>query len=245
VRLVGPPTAGARPTASCSDSPGATDTTAPATDAAASASWAVTERVDEPLCTAAGALISAWAWPGASSCCDGGPPAAVQSGSSTRSVTAQEALAAASVAGAVVSVAPGLSLQEAVGLAPAVGGPTRRMYAAGRASAYTACSANSAWHEWGTWPYQQRITDTTYWCAVYGERITYTSSTANGSGTLCSTNWTSSQLVSGGIGYSWFVTRSSAGFSCPTAIPWISLHPSHYEDVARNAWGSTSEVGSG
>jgi hypothetical protein len=172
-------------------------------------------------------------------------PAAVQSGSSTRSVTAQEALAAASVAGAVVSVAPGLSLQEAVGLAPAVGGPTRRTYAVGRASAYTACSANSAWHEWGTWPYQQRITDTTYWCAVYGERITYTSSTANGSGTLCSTNWTSSQLVSGGIGYSWFVTRSSAGFSCPTAIPWISLHPSHYEDVARNAWGSTSEVGSG
>jgi hypothetical protein len=172
-------------------------------------------------------------------------PAAVQSGSSTRSVSAQEALAAASAAGAVVSVAPGLSLQQAVGLAPTASGPSRRTYAAGRASGYTACSANSAWHEWGTWPYQQRITDTTYWCAVYGDYITYTSSTSNGSGTFCGTSWTSSQLISGGIGYSWFVTRSSAGFTCPTAIPWVSLHPSHYEDVARNAWGSTSEVGSG
>ncbi|MDX6466705.1 MAG: hypothetical protein QOI27_1745 [Gaiellaceae bacterium] len=170
-------------------------------------------------------------------------PAAVASGSATRSVTGQEALAAASAAGAVVSVAPGLSLQQAVGLVPTPGGPTRRSYGARRASGYTACSANSAWYEWGTWPYQQRITDTTYWCAVYGERITYTSSTSNGSGTFCSTSWTSSQLIGGGIGYSWFVTRSSAGFSCPTAIPWISLHPSHYEDVARNAWGSTALVG--
>jgi hypothetical protein len=38
--------------------------------------------------------------------------------------------------------------------------------------------------------------------------------------------------------------RSSAGFSCPTVIPWVTLHPSHYEDIARNSWGSTSEVGS-
>jgi len=166
-------------------------------------------------------------------------PAAVPSGSVTRTVSLQEALAAASLPGATVSVAPGLSLEQAVGLSPA------RSLSAVRRSAFTACSANAAWHEWGTWPYQQRITDTTYWCAVYGDHITYTSSSATGSGTLCGVDWTSSQTVSGGVGYSWFVTRSRAGFSCPTVVPWLTLHPSHYVDVSRNAWGSTAEEGSG
>ena len=147
-----------------------------------------------------------------------GAAADVSSGSETRVVSPQEALAAAALPGALV-----------VGVAPA---------------ATTACSANAAWHQWGTWPYEQRITDTTYWCAVYGGQITYRSSSVSATGTLCGSNWTTSQLISGGIGYSWFVMRSSAGFSCPTVIPWVTLHPSHYEDIARNAWGSTSEVGS-
>lgn len=175
-------------------------------------------------------------------------PAAVQSGSTTRAVSAREALAAASAPGAIVSVAPGLSLVQAVGLAPAVSlsaTPAAVVRPIGTTTSSIACSANAAWHEWGTWPYQQRITDTTYWCAVYGDHITYTSSTATGSGTLCGTDWANSQLVSGGIGYSWFVTRSSAGWACPTVIPWVVLHPSHHEDVSRNAWGSTAEVGSG
>jgi len=176
-------------------------------------------------------------------------PAVVASGSSTRKVSAQEALSAASLPGAVVAIAPGFSATQAVGLAPAVSvstsvsGPIVKPI--GTTTLATACSANSQWSEWGTWPYQQRITDTTYWCAVYGDHITYTSSTTNGSGTLCGTSWTSTQTISGGIGYSWFVNRASAGFNCPTAIPWLTLHPSHYEDTARNAWGSTSLVGNG
>jgi len=166
-------------------------------------------------------------------------PAAVQSGSTTRAISPQEALAAASVAGATVSIAPGLSLAQAVGLAlPGAASSAVRPASVG-------CSANAAWHEWGTWPYQQRITDTTYWCAVYGDHITYTSSSVTASGTLCGTGWTSSQLIGGGIGYSWFVMRSSAGWNCPTVIPWVTLHPSHHVDISRNAWGSTAEVGSG
>jgi hypothetical protein len=39
--------------------------------------------------------------------------------------------------------------------------------------------------------------------------------------------------------------RSSAGWSCPTTFPWITLHPSHYEDVSRNVWGSTGYAGNG
>ena len=166
----------------------------------------------------------------------------MQSGSTTRAVSSQEALAAATTPGATVSVAAGMSLTQAVGLAPAPAAVARPIPTT---ASSVACSANAAWHEWGTWPYQQRITDTTYWCAVYGNHITYTSSSATATGTLCGTDWAKSQRISGGIGYSWFVTRSTAGWSCPTVIPWVVLHPSHYEDVSRNAWGGTAEVGSG
>jgi hypothetical protein len=164
-----------------------------------------------------------------------GGPAAVSSGSVTRRVSAQEALAAAALPGALVAVAPGLSLGQAVGVAPAV------------AAALTACSANAAWHEWGTWPYQQRITDTTYWCAVYNRHITYRSSSATGSGTLCATNYAASQLIGGGVGrgFTYFTVRSSAGFACQTVIPWITIHTNHHEDVKRNDVGRTTWVGTG
>jgi len=175
-------------------------------------------------------------------------PAVVQSGSTTRAISPREALAAASIAGATVSIAPGLSLTQAVGLGPATtlsAASSSVVRPVGATVASVGCSSSAAWHEWGTWPYQQRITDSTYWCAVYGDHITYTSSSVSATGTLCGTGWTSGQLISGGIGYSWFVMRSSAGWSCPTVIPWVTLHPSHHMDVSRNAWGSTAEVGSG
>ena len=179
-----------------------------------------------------------------------GAAAPAATGSTTRRVSAQEALSAASLPGATVGVSPGLSPAQAVGLLPAVSTPSVSSTAAtpivrpiGATIAAIACSANAQWTEWGIWPYQQRITDTTYWCAVYGDHITYTSSNTSGTGTLCGTGWTSSQIISGGVGYSWFVNRAGAGFNCPTAIPWISLHPSHYEDTSRNAWGNTQLVG--
>lgn len=173
-----------------------------------------------------------------------GATAAVQSGSVTRKVSPQEALAAAALPSATVSVAPGLSLTQAVGLGT-VATPSALHPIAAAATSSVGCAANAAWHEWGTWPYEQRITDTTYWCMVVGDHITYTSSSVTATGTICGMNWTNSQLISGGIGYSWFVMRSSAGWACSTVIPWVTLHPSHYEDISRNDWGSTAEVGSG
>jgi hypothetical protein len=168
-------------------------------------------------------------------------PAAVPDGSVTWSVSPQEALGAASLPGAAVYVAPGLSLAQAVGVAPAA----ELGLAHTTAAESVGCSSNRAYRTWGTWPYEQQLSDTTYWCAVYGDHITYFSSTANATGTLCDSSWRSSQVTSGGIGYSWFVIRSSAGWSCPTVVPWFNLHPSHYMDYARNAWGSTEYVGSG
>jgi hypothetical protein len=167
---------------------------------------------------------------------------AVASGSTQRAVSPAEALASASTPGATVWVAPGMSLRQAVG---AVSQPSAKAAASVTTASSTPCWANAAWHQWGTWPYEQKLTDTTYWCAVYGVRITYRSSATTASGTFCGTSWRATQLIAGGIGYTWFTIRSSAQWSCPTAIPWVTLHPSHYQDVSRNARGSTSVVGTG
>lgn len=176
-----------------------------------------------------------------------GAPSLVSGSSVTRAVTPEEALAAAARPGATVSVAPGFSLEQAVGLAPAIdraaASTASGLRTAGAMAAATGCAANVGSWQWGTWPYDQWITDTTYWCAVYGDHITYRSSSVGAGGTLCGVNSTGSALISGGIGYTWFVMRSSAVYSCPTVIPWITLHPSHYLDISRNAWGNSAIVG--
>jgi hypothetical protein len=168
----------------------------------------------------------------------------VSSGSTVRAVSASEALTAASTPGASVWSLPGLSLRQAVG---AVAAQTTAAASAvvAAAAAFTGCWANAAWRQWGTWPYEQKITDTTYWCAVIGGKITYRTSTPTASGTFCGVGWRDNALVGGGAGFTWFTIRTSAGFSCPTVIPWVVLHPSHWMDVTRNSRGETSLGGSG
>jgi hypothetical protein len=163
-------------------------------------------------------------------------PAADPSGSSTSAVDSATALAASSQPGSDTFVEAGDSPQAAVGLALATPVSVRPV-----------CWANAAWHRWGTWPYQQKLTDTTYWCAVYGNHITYRSSSTTASGTFCATGWTASQLIAGGVGpgFATFTTRSSAGFSCATVIPWIVIHTTHHQDIRRGDQGGTAFVGSG
>ncbi|HEY3462319.1 MAG TPA: hypothetical protein VGK62_02560 [Gaiellaceae bacterium] len=162
------------------------------------------------------------------------------SGSTTRVVDGQTALNASAVPGAATSIESGVSAQAAVGLVPLTEG---NIISASR----PVCWANAAWHQWGTWPYQQRITDTTYWCAVYASHITYRTSTTTASGTLCGVSWRSKGLIAGGVGpgFTYFTNRSSAGFSCPTVIPWITIHTTHHEDVKRTDRGVTTFVGTG
>jgi hypothetical protein len=162
------------------------------------------------------------------------------SGSTTRVVDGQTALDASAVSGAATSIEPGVSAQAAVGLVPLSEG---NIISASR----PVCWANAAWHQWGTWPYQQRITDTTYWCAVYASHITYRTSTTTASGTLCGVSWRSKGLIAGGVGpgFTYFTNRASAGFSCPTVIPWITIHTTHHEDVKRTDRGVTTFVGTG
>ena len=172
--------------------------------------------------------------------------AATPSGSSTTAVDGQTALNASALPGADTSVESGISTQAAVGLAPldnSGDGSQIASVPATRAS----CWANQAWHQWGTWPYQQRITDTTYWCAVFDKHITYRTSTTTASGLLCGVGWRASALIGGGIGpgFTYFTNRASANFVCQTAVPWIALHTTHHLDTRRSDRGVTTEVGFG
>jgi hypothetical protein len=164
----------------------------------------------------------------------------VAGGSATSAVDGTTALDAANQPGAQTSIESGISPQAAVGLATLTEGnvlsPSRPV-----------CWASSMWHQWGIWPYQQKVTDTTYWCAVYVNHITYRTSTTTASGTLCGVNWRAGALIGGGVGrgFTYFTNRASAGFACQTTIPWITIHTSHHEDVKRNDRGMTTLVGSG
>jgi len=166
--------------------------------------------------------------------------AAVPSGSSTQSVDGNSVLDAATLPGAQTSMESGVSPQAAVGLTALIEG---NVLSATR----PVCWANYIWHQWGTWPYQQRITDTTYWCAVYNSHITFRTSVTTASGTLCGVEWRAGGLFGGGVGrgFTYFVNRASAGFACQTVVPWITIHTSHHEDVKRTDRGVTTTVGTG
>jgi len=165
---------------------------------------------------------------------------AVPSGSSTSVVNGSAVLNAASAPGADTTIEAGITPQAAVGLTTLSEGGVL-------SATRPVCWANMAWRQWGTWPYEQKITDTTYWCAVFGSHITYRTTTTTATGTLCGTSWRATALIGGGVGrgFTYFTTRASAGFSCQTVIPWITIHTSHHEDIKRTDRGVTSLAGSG
>jgi hypothetical protein len=185
--------------------------------------------------------------------------------SAPSAVDATTVLAATSLPGADTSIESDLTLDQAVGLAPSPDSTTPSTDSTTTSTDSTTtstdtalaplgmrlfslrpmCWADQGWWGWGTWPYEQKITDTTYWCAVYGSRITLRTSSVTAGGTLCAVNWRSSQLIGGGVGFPTFTMRSSAGFSCPTVIPWITLHPTHHLDILRTDRGAASITGAG
>jgi hypothetical protein len=101
----------------------------------------------------------------------------------------------------------------------------------------------SLWTQWGTWPYQQRVTEYRYWCANGwgGPQTTRTSSVHLGS-TLCSHHDPWQWRVSGGNGFTWTVVRTGGSFDCPTAIPWVIIHTDRWQDWSCNTWGNCSWV---
>ena len=146
-------------------------------------------------------------------------------GTSVAPVSKDDALAASRLPGAQTEIASGFATtQQAV-------------------AASTGCAAYVSGWGWGTWPYDQQVYDHTYYCAVIGDHITYRSTTVTTGGTICGTESRDDWIVSGGIGYSWMVVHAQARFACPTAVPWLVLHPTDWLETAYNAWGNAAQVG--
>jgi hypothetical protein len=107
------------------------------------------------------------------------------------------------------------------------------------------CWQNSGlWFEWGTWPYQQRVNESRYWCAnCYGCAQTYRTShvTLGGGGmTLCNSSGAYGFRTGGGNGYTWTIMRSGGHFACPSPIPYITYHYDRWMEWACNTWGNCS-----
>ena len=153
-------------------------------------------------------------------------------------ISAQQALALATAPGATTTVAPGLSVAQAVGLAPT---QQRRL---ARAATSVWCYSGSTGEQWGIWPYQLDVHDHTSWCAWYGGAITMRSTTVTTSTALCSQNGTYNYLNSGGAGSTFVAWRSGAYFSCPTTVPWITYHYNKWIDLEANDYGAYFVYGS-
>lgn len=91
---------------------------------------------------------------------------------------------------------------------------------------------------WGTWPYDQHVTQNTYWCATYGWAITYRSTSITYSSTLCSGHNQYSFRVNGGTGYFGVDVEGGTYFDCPTDIPWITIHRNDWAQWEYNSVGS-------
>jgi hypothetical protein len=110
-------------------------------------------------------------------------------------------------------------------------------------AASTGCASWQSGYGWGTWPYDQEVYDHTYYCAVSGDHITSRSTRVTVGGTLCGAESRDNWVTTGGIGYFWMVVHAEARFSCPTVIPYITLHPTDWLETSYNAWGNASQVG--
>jgi hypothetical protein len=148
-------------------------------------------------------------------------------------ISPDEALAASTVPGAETEV-----------LSPALVAESTTDAALTTAAASVAASTcwYIAWnHSHGTWPYDQHITLHTTWCGN-GSWITSRSSWTSHGETLCDGHDAYAQKILGGAGYSSVTVEGGAYFSCPTTIPWITIHTHVWEQIKYTAWGSSWAV---
>jgi len=146
-------------------------------------------------------------------------------GTTVTPVSKQEALGAAQLPDASTAIAAGFQS------------------AAAAVAASTGCASYRSGWRWGTWPYDQLVYEHTYYCAATGQYITYRSTVVTAGGTLCSAESRDNWITSGGIGYFWMVVHAEVRFSCPTAVPYVSLHPTDWLETSYNAWGNAAQVG--
>lgn len=95
----------------------------------------------------------------------------------------------------------------------------------------TTCWYASPTDTWGTWPYNQSVTQNTYWCRKNG-LLSYRSTTITTGSYFCSSHDPYEFKVAGGVGYTYVVVHRGAYFNCPTAIPWININVNDWAE-----WG--------
>lgn len=140
----------------------------------------------------------------------------------------------------------GVTLATVEGLTPGTAGARSSMFLSASSTICWKAMDNSTlatW--WGIIPYQQNVWEHRHWCANQpGGRLTYVSSSPHlGSHWLCDTSDPYDEPYSGGIGYGWVTRETGGNFSCPTIIPWISIHKSRWQRWMSNSWGNTKWVG--
>lgn len=90
----------------------------------------------------------------------------------------------------------------------------------------------------GVFPYERTHHAATYWCAVYGQYLTYRRTDTRGdTNGFCSTTGTGSWKMGGGVGYRWVKVHTWSSFSCPTPW-WWTLHDTLWMNIAYNVWGN-------
>jgi hypothetical protein len=90
----------------------------------------------------------------------------------------------------------------------------------------------------GVFPYARTHHAATYWCAVYGQYLTYRRTDTRGdTNGFCSTTGTGNWKMGGGVYYRWVKVHTWSSFSCPTPW-WWSLHDTLWMNIAYNAWGN-------
>jgi hypothetical protein len=134
-----------------------------------------------------------------------------------RVVTPDEALAAASQPGADVDLLPGITPQQATGLSPTPATSHASETEGGDTTGST-CWFASVWGEWGIYPYQQRVTDNTYWCGR-GGILTYRDTYATLGSSLCTHDNGYDFRIGGAVGNFYVLLQVGGSFSC--GLPWI------------------------
>jgi hypothetical protein len=90
----------------------------------------------------------------------------------------------------------------------------------------------------GIFPYERTHHAATYWCAVYGQYLTYRRTDTRGdTNGFCSTTGTGSWKMGGGVYERWVKVHTWSSFSCPTPW-WWSLHDTLWMNIAYNVWGN-------
>jgi hypothetical protein len=167
------------------------------------------------------------------------------------SLTTDEATSLAAAPGPITSTgAQAISPEEALAASNVPGAETEVLSPALAAESATdvvaTAAASTCWyitwnHSHGTWPYDQHISLHTTWCGN-GSWITSRSSWTSHDETLCDGHDAYARKILGGVGYSSVTVEGGAYFSCPTTIPWITIHTHVWEQIKYTARGSSWAV---